>query len=77
LLQTHEAEHAISIGDEIIARITEAARSVEGAPPVSASIGIVHLRPGRGADATLAAADSAMYDAKRAGKARCVDAGTR
>jgi diguanylate cyclase (GGDEF)-like protein/PAS domain S-box-containing protein len=77
LLQSNEAEHAIAIGDEIIARIAEAARSVEGAPPVSASIGIVHLRPGRGADATLAAADSAMYDAKRAGKARCVDAGAR
>jgi diguanylate cyclase (GGDEF)-like protein/PAS domain S-box-containing protein len=77
LLQTHEAQHAIAIGEEIIARIAEAARSVEGAPPVSASIGIVHLRAGRGADATLAAADSAMYDAKRAGKARCVDAGSR
>jgi GGDEF domain-containing protein len=50
---------------------------VEGAPPISASIGIVHLRAGRGADATLAAADSAMYDAKRAGKSRCIDAGAR
>ena len=77
LLQTHEAEHAIAIGNEIIARVEEAAASVEGAPPVSASIGIVHLRAGRGPDATLAAADSAMYDAKRAGKARCVDAGAR
>jgi diguanylate cyclase (GGDEF)-like protein/PAS domain S-box-containing protein len=77
LLQTHEAEHAIAVGNEIIARVAEAARSVEGAPPVSASIGIVHLRAGRGADATLVAADSAMYDAKRAGKARCVDAGAR
>jgi diguanylate cyclase (GGDEF)-like protein/PAS domain S-box-containing protein len=77
LLQTHEADHAIAIGNEIIARVEEAAASVEGAPPVSASIGIVHLRAGRGADATLAAADSAMYDAKRAGKARCVDAGSR
>ncbi len=77
LLQSQEASHAVAIGEEIIARITEAARSVPGAPPVSASIGIVHLREGRGADATLAAADSAMYDAKRAGKARCVDAGAR
>ena len=77
LLQTHEAQHAIAIGNEMIARITEAAGSIEGAPPVSASVGIVHLRAGRGADATLAAADSAMYDAKRAGKARCVDAGAR
>jgi diguanylate cyclase (GGDEF)-like protein/PAS domain S-box-containing protein len=77
LLQSHEGEHAVAIGDEIIARIAAAARSVEGAPPVTASIGIVHLRPGRGADATLAAADSAMYDAKRAGKARSVDAGSR
>jgi diguanylate cyclase len=77
LLQSHEGEHAIAIGDEIIARIAAAARSVEGAPPVTASIGIVHLRAGRGADATLAAADSAMYDAKRAGKSRCVDAGSR
>lgn len=77
LLQSREESHAIAIGNDIIARIAEAARSVEGAPPVTASIGIVHLRPGRGADATLAAADSAMYDAKRAGKARCVDAGAR
>ena len=77
LLQSHEAEHAIAIGNELIARIADAARSVEGAPPVSASIGIVHLRAGRGADATLAAADSAMYDAKHAGKSRCVDAGSR
>ena len=77
LLQSAEGEHAIAIGDEIIARVADAARAVEGAPPITASIGIVHLRAGRGADATLAAADSAMYDAKRAGKARCVDAGAR
>ncbi len=76
LMQSRIPSDAIAIGDQIIARISEAARSVPGAPPVTASIGIVRLRPGRGADATLAAADAAMYDAKRAGKARCVEAGS-
>jgi diguanylate cyclase (GGDEF)-like protein/PAS domain S-box-containing protein len=75
LLQSRAALDATAIGEDIIARISAAARTVEGAPPVSASIGIVHLRPGRSADVTLAAADQAMYEAKRAGKARVVDAG--
>ncbi|HZX68542.1 MAG TPA: diguanylate cyclase [Candidatus Elarobacter sp.] len=74
LMQSHVPFDAIAIGDKIIARIAEAARTVAGAPPVAASIGIVRLRAGRGADATLAAADAAMYEAKRAGKARCVEA---
>ncbi len=65
---------ARAIGDDIIARITQAAATVEGAPRVTASIGIAHLRAGRGTEATLLAGDQAMYAAKRAGKARCADA---
>jgi diguanylate cyclase (GGDEF)-like protein len=75
LLQSRSGTDAGAIGDEMIARIAAAARSVAGAPPISASIGIVHLGAGRGPDEILAAADRAMYEAKRAGKARCVDAG--
>jgi|GEM_PF-919466 len=65
---------AVDIGEQIIERITQAARSVPGAPPVSASVGIVRLRPGFRADDMLDAADRAMYRAKRAGKARVVEA---
>ena len=75
LLQSRSGTDAGAIGDEMIARITGAARSVAGAPPVTASIGIVHLRAGREPEEILAAADRAMYEAKHAGKARCVDAG--
>jgi diguanylate cyclase (GGDEF)-like protein/PAS domain S-box-containing protein len=67
-------EDAVAIGRQIIARIAEAALSVSGAPPVSASVGIVRLRPARRAEEVLAAADDAMYQAKRAGKARVVEA---
>jgi diguanylate cyclase (GGDEF)-like protein/PAS domain S-box-containing protein len=67
-------EDAVAIGRQIIARIAEAALSVSGAPPVSASVGIVRLRPARRAEDVLAAADDAMYQAKRAGKARVVEA---
>jgi diguanylate cyclase (GGDEF)-like protein/PAS domain S-box-containing protein len=77
LMQSRIPYDAIAVGDQIIARIAEAAKTFPGAPPVTASIGIVRLRAGRGADATLAAADAAMYDAKRAGKARCVEAGAK
>ena len=77
LMQSRTPYDAVAVGNQVIARITEAARSFAGAPPVTASIGIVRLRAGRGADATLAAADAAMYDAKRAGKARCVEAGAK
>jgi diguanylate cyclase (GGDEF)-like protein/PAS domain S-box-containing protein len=74
LLLQARAPDAPAIGDDIIARITLAAASVDGAPRVTASIGIAHLRHGRGTEETLLAADQAMYAAKRAGKSRCADA---
>jgi diguanylate cyclase (GGDEF)-like protein/PAS domain S-box-containing protein len=77
LMESRFPYDAVAIGNQVIERISEAARSFPGAPPVTASIGIVRLRTGRSADATLAAADAAMYEAKRAGKARCVEAGPR
>jgi diguanylate cyclase (GGDEF)-like protein/PAS domain S-box-containing protein len=69
-------EDAVAIGEQIIARIADAARSVAGSPPVSASVGIVRLRAGRRAEELLQAADDAMYQAKRTGKARVVEAAT-
>jgi diguanylate cyclase (GGDEF)-like protein/PAS domain S-box-containing protein len=75
LFESSDASHGIAIGEQIIERITEAARTVHGAPPVTASIGIVRVRSGRSAEETLAEADRAMYAAKRAGKSR-VMAGT-
>jgi len=64
----------VAIGEQIIERIAHAARGVAGAPPVTASVGIVRLRAGRRAEEMLEAADRAMYRAKRAGKARAVEA---
>jgi diguanylate cyclase (GGDEF)-like protein/PAS domain S-box-containing protein len=74
LFRSVERSEAAAIGEQIIERIAEAARSVAGAPPVSASVGIVRLRPGSRAEEMLDAADRAMYRAKRAGKARVVEA---
>ncbi|HEX3551042.1 MAG TPA: diguanylate cyclase [Candidatus Elarobacter sp.] len=69
-----EMADAVAVGEQIIARIAGAARAVEGTPPVTASVGIVRLRAGRRAEDMLEAADRAMYRAKRAGKARAVEA---
>jgi diguanylate cyclase (GGDEF)-like protein/PAS domain S-box-containing protein len=74
LFRSVEQSDAAAIGEQIIERIAGAARSVAGAPPVSASVGIVRLRPGGRAEEMLDAADRAMYRAKRAGKARVVEA---
>ncbi|MEA2721934.1 MAG: hypothetical protein QOJ39_3798, partial [Candidatus Eremiobacteraeota bacterium] len=74
LFRSVEQSDAAAIGEQIIDRIARAARSVPGAPPVSASVGIVRLQPGRRPDEMLDAADRAMYRAKRAGKARVVEA---
>ena len=54
--------------------IERAARTVPGAPPVTASIGIARLRRGARVEEMLDTADRAMYRAKRAGKARVVEA---
>jgi len=75
LLELRDAASAAAIAQEIIDRVGEAALSVPGAPRVTASIGIVHLNPACSAMKTLALADRAMYEAKRTGKARFVDAG--
>jgi diguanylate cyclase (GGDEF)-like protein/PAS domain S-box-containing protein len=75
LLELRDAASAAAIAQEIIDRVQEAALSVPGAPPVSASIGIVHLNPACSAQRTLGQADRAMYEAKHTGKARFVDVG--
>ena len=76
LLELRDAASAATIAEEIIDRVGDASSGVEGAPRVTASIGIVHLDPKCSAEHTLAQADRAMYAAKRAGKARAVDIGT-
>jgi len=69
-----ELAEAAAVGEQIITRIARAARTVSGAPPVTASIGIARLRRGARVEEMLEAADRAMYRAKRAGKARVVEA---
>jgi len=68
-----EIADALVVGEQIIARITDAAGSVPGTPRVTASVGIVRLSAGGTVDAMLDAADRAMYRAKHAGKARAVE----
>ena len=75
LLEVRDAASAATIAQEIIDRVGDASIGVDGAPRVTASIGIVHLEPQCTAEQTIAQADRAMYAAKRAGKARAVDAG--
>ena len=74
LFRSEEPADARAIGEQIIERIAGAARAVAGARPVTASVGIARLQPGARADEMLENADRAMYRAKRAGKARVVEA---
>lgn len=62
------------LGAALIRRIREAAERIAGTAGVTASVGIGQLRPSHDLESILAEVDLAMYAAKRAGKARCVEA---
>jgi diguanylate cyclase (GGDEF)-like protein len=75
VLLTEESEPVSAFGSALIRQVAAAAALVPGAPRVTASVGIARLRPGHDLESILAEVDLAMYAAKRAGKARCVEAG--
>lgn len=65
-----------ALGAALIRQIGQAAALVTGNGSVTASVGIGRLRPSHDLESILAEVDLAMYAAKRAGKARCVEAVT-
>jgi diguanylate cyclase (GGDEF)-like protein/PAS domain S-box-containing protein len=65
-----------ALGAALIRHIGQAAARVTGNASVTASVGIGRLRPSHDLESILAEVDLAMYAAKRAGKARCVEAVT-
>jgi diguanylate cyclase (GGDEF)-like protein/PAS domain S-box-containing protein len=75
VLLAEEGVAASSFGTTLIRQVATASTLVAGAPQVTASVGIARLRPGHDLESILAEVDLAMYAAKRAGKARCVEAG--
>jgi diguanylate cyclase (GGDEF)-like protein len=64
-----DLDEAEEVAEGIAATIRLHVLPGEGAPPVTASIGIATFGPGsEGGDAVLSAADGAMYEAKRGGR---------
>ncbi|HYZ16883.1 MAG TPA: sensor domain-containing diguanylate cyclase [Candidatus Acidoferrum sp.] len=74
VLLDSDAPAATALGAALIRRIENAATRVAGSVRVTASVGIGRLQPARDLESILAEVDLAMYAAKRAGKARCVEA---
>jgi diguanylate cyclase (GGDEF)-like protein/PAS domain S-box-containing protein len=71
-----DAPSGTAVGAALIRQIGYAAAQVTGNTSVTASVGIGRLRPSHDLESILAEVDLAMYAAKRAGKARCVEAVT-
>jgi diguanylate cyclase (GGDEF)-like protein/PAS domain S-box-containing protein len=69
ILRGATGAHAARVAKELVAAIRERAQAVTGGTiPATASAGVASLRPGIDSpDDTLAAADRAMYEAKRKG----------
>jgi len=74
VLLAEEGAPASTLGTALIRRVAAAAARIPGAPRVTASVGITRLRAGHDLESIFAEVDLAMYAAKRAGKARCVEA---
>jgi diguanylate cyclase (GGDEF)-like protein len=67
---------ARDIAERICAALAVTTVSHDGRSiPVTASIGVAALRPGESIEQWLSRADKALYEAKRAGRNRCVVAG--
>ncbi len=69
VLPSCDLDEAEEVADAIASAIRMHAPSGEAAPPITASIGIATFGPATESDdAVLSAADTAMYEAKRAGR---------
>lgn len=74
LLLGSEAVGTTALGTMLIRRVSVSASVAAGRQGITASIGFARLTPDATAEELFAAADRALYAAKRAGKARCVEA---
>jgi diguanylate cyclase (GGDEF)-like protein len=63
-----ELDEAEEVADAIAAAIRQHVPRGESAPPITASIGVATFGADAGYEAVLAAADNALYEAKRAGR---------
>jgi diguanylate cyclase (GGDEF)-like protein len=70
------AERALLLGERLREAVAMAASREAGLPPVTASIGLASsdAAPADGASELIERADRALYEAKRRGRNRCVDA---
>jgi two-component system, cell cycle response regulator len=70
------AEGALILGERLREAVAVAASREAGLPPVTASIGLASsdAAPEDGVDELILRADAALYEAKRRGRNRCVDA---
>ena len=72
LADTHGRDEAVRIAEKIRQRVTEPTTVDGQALSVTISIGVSVLVAGEKADALIARADQAMYEAKRLGRDRVI-----
>jgi diguanylate cyclase (GGDEF)-like protein/PAS domain S-box-containing protein len=71
LLHGTRSAHAVTVADGLLEAVRERVHLLSGEPVhISASVGVAELEAGARAEGALAAADLAMYEAKRAGRDR-------
>jgi diguanylate cyclase (GGDEF)-like protein len=74
VLPATDLEGAYVLAEELRSAVARLQVLPAGAGPVTVSVGVAALAPGDGPGDLIAAADAALYDAKRAGKDRTVRA---
>jgi len=71
LLHGTRSDRAVTVAEGLLEALRERVHLLSGEPVhITASVGIAELEPGAQAEGALAAADLAMYEAKRAGRDR-------
>lgn len=72
LRHVQSLENAVAIAEKLRAAVMEPVVTAAGEVRISLSIGVTLMLPGEGADALMARADAAMYQAKQCGRNRVI-----